>query len=150
MANDVIVDGERIQGKVAGILTERELTINIGSSNGVREGMKFKVLANEPIAVVDPVTCAKLGEIDREKVRVITTEVQEKFSICKTYQKRVTPGSAWFNVLAGLPQMGPSREVPETLKAKDSSLPPPLSEEESYVKIGDRVIQLGKSETDDE
>jgi hypothetical protein len=35
-----------------------------------------------------------------------------------------------------------SREIVETLKAEDSSLPPPLSEEESYVKKGDRVIQL--------
>ena len=30
----------------------------------------------------------------------------------------------------------------ETLKVDDSSLPPPLSEEESYVKIGDRVIEV--------
>jgi hypothetical protein len=36
----------------------------------------------------------------------------------------------------------PRREVPVTLRADKESLPPPLPEEESYVKKGDRVVQL--------
>jgi len=35
-----------------------------------------------------------------------------------------------------------TQEKHETLKVDESSLPPPLSEEESYVKIGDRAIAL--------
>ena len=128
-----------IVGQVAGIINERELAINIGSKSGVLDGMKFSVMAKEAIEVYDPETKEKLGTIDREKVRVTATEVKEKFSICKTYRKWASMPASLFNV-AGL-FAGPT-ERHETLKVDDSSLPPPLSEEESYVKIGDRVIQI--------
>jgi hypothetical protein len=128
-----------IVGQVAGIINERELAINIGSKNGVLDGMKFSVMAKEAIEVYDPETKEKLGMIDREKVRVMATEVKEKFSICKTYRK-------WASISASMVSIGSlfagPTERQETLKVNDSSLPPPLSEEESYVKIGDRVIQI--------
>ena len=129
----------RIEGKVAIILTARELIINIGNNQGVREGMKFKIMAKEVLEIPDPDGGDILGSLDREKVRVMVTEVQDKFSICKTYMKRITPGYK-FPDLSLL--FTPSREVHETLKIEDASLPPPLSEDESYVKSGDRVIQL--------
>jgi len=133
-----------IFGKVAGILTARELTINIGSTQGVKEGMKFKVLAKEPIGIYDPGTNEKLGVVDREKVRVKATEVNDKFSICRTYRKWENRGSS----LASLAYIYSSMqwEKQETLKVSDSSLPQPLSEEDSYVKTGDRVIQIIEDE----
>lgn len=140
MVNKSIKRNEPIQGKVSGILTERELTINIGSDHGVSVGMRFKILANEPIEVRDPETNDKLGIVDREKVRVVASEVKEKFSICKTYVKYATPG---LNLSFTFPF---AREVHETLKVEDAALPQPLSEEESYVKVGDRVIQLAKED----
>jgi len=36
----------------------------------------------------------------------------------------------------------PPREIIDTLKATDKSLLPPLSPEESYVKINDRVVEI--------
>lgn len=128
-----------ITGQVAGIINERELAINIGSKNGVVGGMKFSVMAKEPLEVYDPLTGEKLGIIDREKVRVMAGEVKEKFSICKTFRKWTTAASPFVTV-SGI-FAGPSVRH-ETLKVDDLSLPPPLSEEESYVKIGDRVIQV--------
>lgn len=136
MENNKVKDDALIQGKVAGILNEREITINIGTDQGVSDGMKFKILADSPIEVTDPQTHEILGIVDREKVRVVTTEVQEKFSICKTYRKIETPGLIWPRLLMT------AGERYETLKVLDSSLPAPITEEESYVKIGDRVIQL--------
>jgi hypothetical protein len=141
---------EALHGIVAGILTERELTINIGSNQGVLIGMKFKILATEPIYVKDPSNGETLGTVDREKVRVTATEVQPKFTICRTYRKKTVGRSSIFDaidfsILANIPR----HEIPETLKAKDSSLPLPLSEEESYVKIGDRAIQLPKDEEEE-
>lgn len=137
MADNDVKKSEPIRGKVASILTERELTINIGAQHGVREKMRFSVLAAEPIEVIDPQTREKLGTIDREKVRVIVTEVQERFSICRTYRKWGTGGLNWLGM--ALPGLG---ERYETLKTEDSRTPLPLSEESSYVKIGDRVVQL--------
>lgn len=129
-----------LSGKVAAILNARELVINKGSASGVMLGMKFKVLSDEPTEIYDPETQEKIGVLDREKVRVKVVEVQENLSVCRTY-KTYTVGGSSFYPLGNL--IGePARQIPETLKTKDSSYLPPLSEEESYVKIDDRVVQL--------
>jgi hypothetical protein len=81
-----------IEGKVAGILTERELVINVGTNKGVQKAMKFKVLA-KPAEITDPDTGELLATIAREKVRVEATDVHEKYSICSTYRVTVVyPG----------------------------------------------------------
>lgn len=134
-----------IEGKVAGILNERELTINVGLKDGVWEGMKFSILAKEPIEIYDPETKEKLGVVDREKVGVIAAQVEERFTICKTYKKWETVGSTLASMASVM--MTP-RVRHETLKVNDSSFPPPLSEEESYVKIGDRVIQMKEDDSE--
>lgn len=135
-----------IKGKVSGVLNERELTINIGSSHGVTEDMQFKILADKPIEVHDPDSNKVLGTLDREKVQVQATEVFEKFSICKTFRKTIVGSDAFSSLqLIGAKLSSifpPRREIPETLKAEDSAFPPPLSTEESYVKKGDRVVQI--------
>jgi hypothetical protein len=140
MDNSEIKKADQLTAKVAAILTERELIINIGSKDGVKKGMKFKILSNEPFEVKDPTTGVNLGIVDREKVRVSVSEINEKFTICQTYRKLYYPGIGF--TIANFANYFPSREVPETLKITDSSLPKPLSEEESYVKVGDRAIQL--------
>ena len=118
---------QRLEGKVAQILSERELVINKGSADGVSEGAKFAVLAATPIEVRDPDTDQVLDRIDREKVRVRATEVREKVTICVAYEKLDLDAlSAAVSVL-----LGPRRA--------------PLTPEESYVKIGDRVREVEKA-----
>jgi hypothetical protein len=125
-----------IEGKVAGIVNERELAINIGNAHGVKEGMKFKVLADEPTEIRDPETDELLGMVDRDKVRVKAIEVYDKFSICRTYR----------TVLVGNIDLGTfyqaKRTVAETLRADEASYISPLPEEKSFVKKGDRVIEI--------
>jgi len=128
-----------IEGKVASIINERELAITVGSLSGVKIGMKFKVLTDRPTEVVDPDSKEVLGYIDREKVRVRVIEVAEKFAVCKTYRMIKVPGGVDLS-LAGL-ILRPSSTI-ETLRANEKSFLPPLSEEESYVKRSDRVIQI--------
>lgn len=142
MTKEHLERNEPLVGRVAMVLNERELAINIGATDGVEIGMKFKVLADEPTEILDPETDELLGSIDREKVRVQAREVQERFSICRTYIIRRTDGGPLYGLAAFAALSAPPREIPETLKAEDSSLPPSLSEEESYVKKGDRVVQL--------
>lgn len=84
----------RLEGKVAQIVSEREIAINIGSLQGVEKGMKFAVLAPSPQEVKDPETGELLDVIDREKIRVEATEVRERITICATYRTRYIPGSA--------------------------------------------------------
>jgi len=128
------------EGKVAKIINARELGINLGFAKGVEEGMAFAVLADTPLRVDDPDTGEFLGEVDREKVRVKATEVFERFSICRTYETYESP-SLLGPFPGALSSLVGTRQV-KTLKIEDSELPPPLSEEESYVKVGDRVRQI--------
>ena len=130
-----------LEGKVAAVLNERELVINIGDKNGVEIGMKFKVLTEKPAKILDPDTKDELGMVDREKVRVEVVEIQKKLSVCRTYKTYVVGGSmtALYNFKS---LFSPRRELPETLKAEDSAFPKPISEEESFVKKGDRVLQI--------
>jgi hypothetical protein len=139
-----------LEGRVAQILNARELVINIGEKDGVTQGMKFAVLSESPMQIIDPQTKEILDTVDREKVRVRTAEVRPRITICRTYLVRTVPGGALYNAtLAGLGegfnlarQMQPPRKVVDTLRADDKDLPPPLSEDESYVKVNDRVVQI--------
>ncbi len=130
-----------LEGRVASILNARELVINIGSDVGVERGRKFAVMAATPIQVKDPASDAVLDEIDREKIRVEAREVRAKITICRTYRligggalHSVVTSSAFSDILA--------KPILETLRAADSQKLPPLPEEESYVKINDRVVAL--------
>jgi len=82
----------RVEGRVAAILNARELAINIGRKHGVCLGMKFAVLAETPLEIRDPISGEVLDAVDREKVRVETTELRERISICRTYRVRTIPG----------------------------------------------------------
>lgn len=140
MASDSKNKSKSLEGKIAQILTARELVINIGEEHGVKRGMKFAVLAATPIEVRDPETKELLDEIDREKVRVQASDVRAKVTICKTYRMKHVPGGPLYDVVFGQDLTRPPRKTVETLKADDSSYPEPLLERESYVKIGDRAV----------
>lgn len=137
---------KRLKGLVAAILNSRELVINIGDQHGVSLGMKFAVLAESALEVRDPESGELLDTIDREKVSVEVSEVRKNISICRTYRiKSITGGPLGEGMLkfGNIAQLArPPREVPETLSIHDASIPPPLPEEESYVKVKDRVIQV--------
>lgn len=137
---------KKLEGLVAGILNARELVINLGQAHGVTLGMKFAVLAESPLEIRDPNSGEVLDTIDREKVRVESSEIREKITVCRTYRVRKISGGPFGETLSGLGSiadiMRPPREVQETLSIHDSSMPPPLSEDESYVKVKDRVHQV--------
>lgn len=136
-----------IEGLVANILNARELVINIGSQDGVSKGKRFKVLADTPAEIRDPQTNEVLGVIDREKVRVEVTEAQPRLAVCRTYETITTGGRAIIPDLSDI--LGPRRTVPKTLKAQDAAYLPPLSESESYVKRGDRVVEIPRPSVED-
>jgi hypothetical protein len=103
------------------------------------------VLSSAPLMVHDPETNEPLDSVDREKVRVEVVEVKPKIAICKTYRTTRTPAGPLYggfgtSYLSGM--FAPPQVNTETLEAKDASLPPPLSPDESYVKINDRVVSV--------
>ncbi len=132
-----------LRGKVAQILSDRELAINIGARDGVKQGMRFAVLAKEQVPIQDPDSGEVLDTVDVEKIRVQATEVRERVTICATYQQRVTPAGPFSIEIGRL--FAPRQESPVTLRIDEDSYRESLDPEDSYIKIGDVVKQIPKS-----
>ena len=142
-----------IRGKVARVLNAREIAINRGTANGVTVGMYFDVKDPKEEDIKDPDTGEVLGSIERPKVRVQVTHVQEKLSVAATYRsKRVNLGGSVHLGAAAL-SLGPFARalMPsgwitkyETLKKTETPRAKfdDLEEEDSFVNTGDLVVQV--------
>jgi hypothetical protein len=143
---------EPIRGKVARILSSRELVINRGSSNGVKVGMRFAVLDSSGENVTDPDTGEVLGSVTRTKVEVEAVQVESHLAVARTFRYReVNVGGNPALAAAGqISQMfAPPRYVKryDTLKLSDADWEP-LSEQDSFIEVGDAVIEVAGPESD--
>lgn len=137
-----------IRGKVARILTSRDMVINVGSKSGVVVGMRFEVMDTKGKDIQDPDTGELLGSIERPKVRVEVSKVQERLSVASTYEEfSVNVGGIGFGPSLS-PLLMPPKWVTkvETLKTEEKTWED-LDEEDSYVNIGDPVVQVLESAT---
>ncbi len=132
-----------IRGRVARILNSREVVINIGSRRGVVIGMRFDVMATTGENITDPDTGELLGSVERPKVRVEITKVQEKLAVASTYKEtRVNVGGQGLRL--GMSDLFmPAKWVTkhETLKTDEQTWED-LHEMDSYVKTGDPVVEV--------
>ena len=131
-----------VAGRVARVLSARELVINVGSDAGVTEGTRFKVLAEGTLEVTDPETGETLGAIDQEKTRVEAIDVRPRLTVCRTYRTVNHPTAYWLPELTGVARMFPPVGRPERLHVRDATLPPPLPAADNYVKAGDPVVTV--------
>ncbi len=130
---------EIIRGSVAKVLDSRSLVINRGSEDGVTKGMVFEVLDKKATNVKDPDTGKILGSIDRPKIRVKVSLLEDKLAIAETYVMRtVNKGGSGSLGISGLLAAPRYVEEVETLKAKEKEWED-LPEEESIVQLGDPV-----------
>jgi hypothetical protein len=135
---------EPIRAKVARILNSREIAITAGSANGVVTGMYFDVMDPKGEDIRDPDTDEILGSIERPKVRVQVTKVQDRLSVASTYRKTKENIGGKISDFGSLSQiLMPPKWVTkyETLKTEEKTWED-LEEEKSYVKIGDPVVQV--------
>ena len=115
------------------------------SADGVEVGMYFDVLDPKGEDVKDPDSGEVLGSLDRPKVRVKVTKVQERLSVASTYKTyEVNVGGSGGALSFGLsnlllPPQYVTRQ--ETLKTSEKTWED-LDEKESYVKTGDPVVQI--------
>lgn len=143
---------EPIEGKVAQVISERDLAINRGSSSGVKTGMLFKILSSEPSEVRDPDTNEVLGKVDISKVEVEVVSVQDNLAVCRTFKKTTVPGKpkrlGAASTFASLNESifgdpgTPDSERYQTLRSDESFVVNELDPEGSFVKRGDRAIQV--------
>jgi hypothetical protein len=139
-------DEGRITGKVAGLLTKRELVINRGHADGVEIGMRFAVLNRQGIDIRDPDTGEVLGstEVVKTVVKIVRIDA-EHLAVGRTFRAIAgTPGILSLGTsLAGSPPRL------ETLSIEGASLKEELDPADSYVKVGDPVVQTRGDEYDD-
>jgi hypothetical protein len=74
-----------IEGKVAQILSERCVILNVGTAHGVKPGTVFIVLARGE-EVRDPDSGAVLGRWELPKGMVRVTHAQERLATCEAYR----------------------------------------------------------------
>lgn len=133
-----------IRGKVARVLNSREIVINVGTANGVVVGMYFDVMDPKGENIKDPDSGAILGSIERPKVRLQVTRVQERMAIASTYKKsQVNVGGKLADIGVISRALMPPKWITqyETLKTEEKTWED-LDESQSYVKIGDPVVQV--------
>ncbi len=71
-----------IEGKVAKILDEYSIVINVGKNNGSTRGMVFAVFTQSEDEIKDPDNNEVLGKLENIKEYVSVAHVQDKFSTC--------------------------------------------------------------------
>lgn len=133
-----------LRGKVARVLNSREVAINIGSTSGVEVGMKFDIMSDKREDIRDPDTNEVLGSIDRPKVRVTISHVEERVAVAATYKRtRVNVGGIDTLMSPFSRALSPPKWVErvETLKTSERTWED-LDESQSYVKTGDPVVQV--------
>ena len=125
-----------IEGRVARILNERELVINRGAEQGIRDRMKFSVLEEEN-DIIDPETREVLGSLTREKIRVKIVDVQPKFSVGRTYETYQARSPSQFVGMLHTRTVTKIRTIDQP--GGRSEL---FSDVVGYVQVGDKVVQI--------
>ena len=137
-------EAELIRGKVARILSTRELVLNIGLAHGVKLDMLFDVLDAASENIREPDTREIIGSVYRPKVRVKIVEVQARLSVASTFRsKNVNIGGTGPTLNAWAALFAPPRWIREyeTLKTEEATWED-LDEKDSYVATGDPVVQV--------
>ncbi|MHC4196864.1 MAG: hypothetical protein ACYSRP_02990 [Planctomycetota bacterium] len=92
-----------IEGKIARILDEYNVVINVGQKQGVHVGMPFVIFAATEDEVKDPATGEALGKLETVKGYVSAVHVQDGLSICavERAEKGVVGGESKSQTLSG-------------------------------------------------
>ena len=80
-----------IEGKVAKILDEYSIVINIGRNDGVTEGMVFVVFTQSSDEIKDPDSGETLGTLENVKDYVSAIHIQDKFATCVAKEVKKIP-----------------------------------------------------------
>lgn len=129
----------RITGKVAAVLSDRQIAINRGFDHNVEIGMKFAVLADEGRTIADPETGDEIGTIEVAKTVVKIVSVQDRMSVARTFRTKTVGGGAIWAVSS---LNAKPRRVDESLRKTESTESFELGSDERIVEIGDTVVQF--------
>jgi len=147
---------DRLQGKVAEVVSDRELILNRGSDHGVRSGMYFAILDPDAVGITDPDTGEQLGGIRIVKIVVQAVEVAPKLTLARTFKTRTIniggPGGS--NGLSSFSAMFAPPDPPEYVEqveklTLDRNAPRKIDPAESVVSRGDPFESATPREVED-
>lgn len=145
-------EDDRVTGKVAEVVSNREVILNRGSDDGVERGDYFAVLETRAVGITDPDSGDDLGDIRVVKIVVRAVEVAPRLTLARTFRtRRINLGGPG----TGLGSLAASMQAPryvdqvETLKI-DESAPRKIDPDESVVHRGDPFEMISKEEAEDQ
>lgn len=115
---------ESIAGKVAAIIDDTTLVLNVGSGCGVREGMVFAIVSSHQ-DIADPDTGQSLGTWESVKAQVVVSHVQERMCTVRSPHQEEVDASGTLSTLMvrhsfGL--YGAGREERQSLDVRSGSM----------------------------
>ena len=96
-----------IRGKVAKILNEFQLVLNIGASEGVASGMQF-IIYQEGEEILDPESGNSLGNLELVKGKIEIYHIQESLSLAQSKRLEDNQSEASTVLSARLAEVTPS------------------------------------------
>jgi hypothetical protein len=124
-----------IVGRVIRILDRQTLVLNVGSEQGVENGMRFNIYTPGE-RITDPETGEDLGGYRARKATVVARSAYPKFTIAVTpMRSRRVPPEDFLTRFAGR-----TEHVQEQLPVSESEIEPVASGNE--VRVGDQVEEV--------
>lgn len=143
----------RLQGKVAEVVSDREVILNRGSEHGIKSGMYFAILDPSTVGITDPDTGEELGGIRVVKIVVQAVEVAPKLTLARTFKTRtvnVGGNSNAFSIASMLGSAQPPEYVEQVEKLTlDRNAPRKIDPADSVVSRGDPFESATPNEVED-
>ena len=120
------------QIKVARIIDEYSIVINIGSNEGISQGDVFEIYA-PGAEIVDPDTKESLGALDFVKAKIVARDVFPKMSVCQN-QDRIS------SLVAGLANAMIGRIA--ELNVAEEDIAGGYGDIDKVIRVGDLVRRI--------
>ncbi len=129
-----------INGRIAQIISDKEVVLNVGEESGVKINMKF-VIYEESDHIIDPETGNDLGALEIVKARVVVNHVMPRISRAESETYTISTGYNSLALAAAL--VGSTETRRRKLQVEESDIKP--VKENKNVKIGDLVRSVESS-----
>lgn len=140
MTDEVAVHPRAVRGKVAEVVSDREVILNKGSNDGLKEGDYFKILDPNMMGIVDPDTNEPLGGFNVIKIVVVAIQVAERVTLARTFRRRSVNvgGTGGLGLASFARAMQEPKYVEQIERLRlDEAAPRPLAPKDSIVSVGD-------------
>ena len=127
-----------IRGKIAYVLDNGDIVINVGAAHGVHRGMYFDVIDDHKLDIRDPDTKEVIGSLEISKIKVEVIDTQEKISVATPHLSLKKRAKGVYRVSTPLGPFARSL-MPDSWVTEDAIS---WSGKNSDVEVGNSVVQF--------